>query len=153
MAFLPVEMLESRPFDSLTRVLLDKDGLIPDLPDPGERRDSRDRWVAKAKTWRSTLSPMTGGSSSGPAPDRITTISGSRCWQYTGCLFGLRSPSEITIDTDFRRKILKERWPSSCTSASFHGMHKTYIRVPTRRTFNEAFRGRFEDPLEGLHHR
>lgn len=36
MAFLHVEMLETRPFDSLTRVLLDKDGLIPDLPNPGE---------------------------------------------------------------------------------------------------------------------
>ena len=37
MAFFPVEMLERRPFDSLTRVLLDKDGLIPDLPNPSER--------------------------------------------------------------------------------------------------------------------
>ena len=37
MAFLPVEMLDSRPFDSLTRVLLNKDGLIQHLPDPGER--------------------------------------------------------------------------------------------------------------------
>ena len=36
MAFLPVEMLETRPFDSLTRVLLDKDGLITDLPNPSE---------------------------------------------------------------------------------------------------------------------
>ena len=139
MAFLPVEMLDSRPFDSLTRVLLDKDGLIPDLPDPGERRDSRDRWVAKAKTWRSTLSPMTGGSSSGPAPDRITTISGSRCWQYTGCLFGLRSPSEITIDTEFRKKKRKERWHSLRMSVSCHPMHKAYFRIPMRRTCNEAF--------------
>ena len=79
MAFLPVEMLESRPFDSLTRVLLDKDGLIPDLPDPGERRDSRDRWAAKVKTWRNTSNLRNGGSSSAPTPDRITTISGSRC--------------------------------------------------------------------------
>ena len=37
MAFLPVDMLERRPFDSLTRVLLDKEGLIPDLPLPSER--------------------------------------------------------------------------------------------------------------------
>ena len=37
MAFFPVEMPERRPFDSLTRVLLDKDGLIPDLPNPSER--------------------------------------------------------------------------------------------------------------------
>lgn len=36
MAFLPVEMLATRPFDSLTRVLLDKDGLITDLPNPSE---------------------------------------------------------------------------------------------------------------------
>ncbi len=36
MAFLPVEMLKRRPFDSLTRVLLDKDGLIPDLPNSSE---------------------------------------------------------------------------------------------------------------------
>ncbi len=35
--FLPIEMLESRPSDSLTRVLLDKDGLLPDLPNPSER--------------------------------------------------------------------------------------------------------------------
>ena len=37
MAFLQVENLDTRLFDSLTRVLLDKDGLIPDLPGPSER--------------------------------------------------------------------------------------------------------------------
>ncbi|MCY3765392.1 MAG: aminoglycoside 6-adenylyltransferase [Gemmatimonadetes bacterium] len=37
MAFLHVELAETRTFDSLTRVLLDKDGLIPDLPGPSER--------------------------------------------------------------------------------------------------------------------
>ncbi len=37
MAFLHVDMLERRPFDSLTRVLLDKDGLTADLPNPSER--------------------------------------------------------------------------------------------------------------------
>ena len=37
MGFLPIEMLESRSSDSLTRVLLDKDGRLPDLPSPSER--------------------------------------------------------------------------------------------------------------------
>ena len=37
MGFLPITMLESHSFDSLTRVLLDKDDRIPDLPDPDER--------------------------------------------------------------------------------------------------------------------
>ena len=139
MAFLPVEMLESRPFDSLTRVLLDKDGLIPDLPYPGERRDSRDRRAAKAKTWRNTSNLRNGGSSSAPTPDRITTISGSRCWQYTGHLFGPRSPPEITMDTDVLPKTLNGRWHSSRMSVSCHPMHKAYFRIPMRRTCNEAF--------------
>jgi aminoglycoside 6-adenylyltransferase len=37
MGFLPLGMLESHPSDSLTRVLLDKDRLLPDLPSPSER--------------------------------------------------------------------------------------------------------------------
>ena len=37
MTFLPIEMLERPPSDSLTRVLLDKDGLLHDLPAPSER--------------------------------------------------------------------------------------------------------------------
>lgn len=37
MGFLRMGMLESPPSDSLTRVLLDKDGLLPELPCPSER--------------------------------------------------------------------------------------------------------------------
>jgi aminoglycoside 6-adenylyltransferase len=37
MGFLPLGMLERQSSDSLTRVLLDKDGLLPDLPNPSER--------------------------------------------------------------------------------------------------------------------
>ena len=37
MTFLPMAMLERPPSDSLTRVLLDKDGLLSDLPGPSER--------------------------------------------------------------------------------------------------------------------
>ena len=66
----------------------------------------------------------------------------SRCWRRTVCSPGPRARWEITTDTAYRRKISREQWPFSCTSASCHGMHKGYFRVPARRTFDKAFWGR-----------
>ena len=37
MGFYPLEMMDGQLSDSLTRVLLDKDGILPDLPEPSER--------------------------------------------------------------------------------------------------------------------
>ena len=37
MGFLPLEMLEYPPSDSLTQILLDKDDLLPEIPTPSER--------------------------------------------------------------------------------------------------------------------
>ncbi len=37
LSFAPIETLDDRLHDSLTRVLLDKDGIVPDLPPPSEK--------------------------------------------------------------------------------------------------------------------
>ena len=213
--FLPIEMLESRPSDSLTRVLLDKDGLLPDLPNPSERSyfitEPTQQWYDDCcntfcftlgshipKTlWRRKLPLLkchierlredlvlmlgwyigvTKGferslGSEGKnlqqhlepedwrefertyAGSAYDDIWASLLWRPRDCSFGPLSPLETTTGTDFRKKTLKGRSPSSSMSGSYHPMHKAFTRVTMQRMLNQEFQSTFDSAPERDHQR